>query len=106
MIKTATYFSSSQNPLQLEMRILANNGSDPRFAFLRGRWKDAWNNAKDASKAQTTKGLDLSVPTTSKLVAYDSGGEEGGKNASLPVGGSTSDSVKDDAQIKAERRAR
>ena len=88
------------------MRILANNGSDPRFAFLRGRWKDAWNSAKDASKAQTIKSSHSSVPTTSKLVAYDSGGEEAGNDMPLSARGSTSDSVKDDAQIKAERRAR
>jgi hypothetical protein len=46
MRRTASHIQSSANPGQLEMRILANHGSDPRFAFLRGRWKDTWNKIK------------------------------------------------------------
>lgn len=47
MKRTATAISRSPNPQQLEMRILANHGSDPRFAFLRGRWGRAWTNIKN-----------------------------------------------------------
>lgn len=43
MRRTATHLLSSPNPAQLEMRILANYGSDKRFAFLRGRWSRKWN---------------------------------------------------------------
>ena len=43
MRRTATHLSSSPNAAQLEMRILANYGSDRRFAFLRGRWSRRWN---------------------------------------------------------------
>jgi hypothetical protein len=42
MQRTAAHVLSSPNPTQLEMRILANHGNDPRFAFLRGRWKRVW----------------------------------------------------------------
>lgn len=47
MKRTATAITRSPNPQQLEMRILANHGSDPRFAFLRGRWGRAWANIKN-----------------------------------------------------------
>ena len=44
--RTAAHILGSPNPAQLEMRILANHGGDPRFAFLRGRWGRAWRLAK------------------------------------------------------------
>jgi hypothetical protein len=46
MERTIASISRSKNPQQLEMRILANHGSDPRFAFLRGRWRRAWEHIK------------------------------------------------------------
>ncbi|EJF62049.1 hypothetical protein DICSQDRAFT_161308 [Dichomitus squalens LYAD-421 SS1] len=46
MRRTASHILSSPNPAQLEMRILANHGADPRFAFLRGRWSCAWQLAR------------------------------------------------------------
>lgn len=46
MERTAASISRSNNSQQLEMRILANHGSDPRFAFLRGRWRRAWDHIK------------------------------------------------------------
>ncbi|KAI0631485.1 hypothetical protein C8Q77DRAFT_1060854, partial [Trametes polyzona] len=46
MRRTASHVLSSPNPAQLEMRILANHGADPRFAFLRGRWSRAWRLTK------------------------------------------------------------
>ncbi|KAJ7235105.1 hypothetical protein B0H12DRAFT_1142148 [Mycena haematopus] len=46
MERTAASVVSGRNPAQLEMRILANYGSDRRFAFLRGRWKAAWTAMK------------------------------------------------------------
>ncbi|KAH9934008.1 uncharacterized protein BXZ73DRAFT_89669 [Epithele typhae] len=42
MRRTAAHVLGSPNPAQLQMRILANHGADPRFAFLRGRWARAW----------------------------------------------------------------
>ncbi|KAF9267142.1 hypothetical protein L218DRAFT_720913 [Marasmius fiardii PR-910] len=42
MRRTAKHIATSPNPAQLEMRILANHGGDKRFAFLRGRWRRAW----------------------------------------------------------------
>ncbi|KDQ52528.1 hypothetical protein JAAARDRAFT_702311 [Jaapia argillacea MUCL 33604] len=42
MKRTAQHLMDSDNPAQLEMRILANHGADERFGFLRGRWGNAW----------------------------------------------------------------
>ncbi|KAI0710898.1 hypothetical protein C8Q76DRAFT_798414 [Earliella scabrosa] len=36
----------------LDMRILANHGADPRFAFLRGRWSRAWRIAKGKTRLE------------------------------------------------------
>jgi hypothetical protein len=52
MRRTATHLLSSPNAAQLEMRILANYGSDKRFAFLRGRWSRKWNLIKMKARAQ------------------------------------------------------
>ena len=55
MRRTATHVLSSPNPAQLELRILANHGADPRFAFLRGRWARAWRLAKAHVQADRAK---------------------------------------------------
>ena len=58
MRRTATHLLSSLNPAQLEMRILANYGSDKRFAFLRGRWSRGWNLIKAKARLETDKEKD------------------------------------------------
>ena len=55
MGRTATHLLSSPNPAQLEMRILANFGSDKRFAFLRGRWSKRWNLIKVKARFVTER---------------------------------------------------
>ncbi|KAF8147736.1 hypothetical protein K438DRAFT_1625891, partial [Mycena galopus ATCC 62051] len=60
MERTAASVTSGRNPAQLEMRILANYGSDKRFAFLRGRWKTAWTAMK--RKAQQDQEAKQSAP--------------------------------------------
>ncbi|KAF8509753.1 hypothetical protein BU17DRAFT_98632 [Hysterangium stoloniferum] len=52
MERTARHLLTSLNPAQLEMRILANHGAHQRFAFLRGRWRNAWEQIKLASRAE------------------------------------------------------
>lgn len=52
MRRTAAHILSSLNPAQLEMRILANHGADPRFAFLKGRWSRAWRTSKAHVRAE------------------------------------------------------
>lgn len=52
MSRTAKHLLTSPNPIQLEARILANHGSDPRFAFLRGKWKEKWDEAKMKAKKE------------------------------------------------------
>ncbi|KAG6917404.1 hypothetical protein DXG01_002673 [Tephrocybe rancida] len=55
MQRTATHLLSSPNPAQLEARILANHGSDARFAFLRGRWSHAWQITKGKARMAKEK---------------------------------------------------
>lgn len=47
MKRTAEALKKAKKPSVLAMRILANHGSDPRFAFLRRgkeqRWRDVWS---------------------------------------------------------------
>jgi len=52
MDRTARHLLTSPNPAQLEMRILANHGAHQRFAFLRGRWRNAWQRIKLAARAE------------------------------------------------------
>lgn len=70
MKKTAGHIIASPNPVQFEMRILANHGEDSRFAFLRGRWPRVWKSLR-ASTTNSSK----STGTTG-LVSYDDSGEE------------------------------
>lgn len=110
MSRTAAHIRDSPNPAQLEMRILANHGGDPRFAFLRGRWRRAWARMRQTPKIEP-KGSTIGV-----LAGYasDSEGsrESDGGGAGQPI------AVKVDAippalegsdemeRLKAERRAR
>lgn len=59
MKKTAEHIAASPNPLQLELRILANHGGDERFEFLRGRWKSTWQALKPLPKPKPTNALSL-----------------------------------------------
>lgn len=52
MSHTATSIFSSPNPSILEMRILTHHSSDERFAFLRGRWRNAWDKVKGDIKGE------------------------------------------------------
>ncbi|KAI0316895.1 hypothetical protein OF83DRAFT_1059618, partial [Amylostereum chailletii] len=54
MRRTASHLLATANGAHLEMRILANHGADPRFAFLRGRWARAW--ARIKAHARLEKG--------------------------------------------------
>jgi hypothetical protein len=42
MRHTSSAITSAPNPFLLETRILSNHSKDPRFSFLRGRWKRVW----------------------------------------------------------------
>ncbi|KAL7414650.1 hypothetical protein BDY24DRAFT_414361 [Mrakia frigida] len=58
MRHTSTSLLSSPSPRVLELRILANHGADPRFAFMRGRWKNVWDGLL-AGKTVTAEGVVL-----------------------------------------------
>lgn len=82
MERTAKHLLTSPNSGQLEMRILANHGSDQRFAFLRGRWRNAWKTIKLLAKEEKERSERKSaeVATSAGLVAYgdsDSDDSEG-----------------------------
>ncbi|KAL0569366.1 hypothetical protein V5O48_012601 [Marasmius crinis-equi] len=76
MRRTAKHISTSPNPGQLEMRILANHGNDKRFAFLRGRWRHAWQIIKGKARMEQEK--EKKKPALlGGLAAYgDSSGDE------------------------------
>jgi hypothetical protein len=99
MTRTATHIRESPNPAQLEMRILANHGSDGRFAFLRGRWKRAWARIRAGGRAGVVIG---------GLAGYASdSASEGEIEVAGPVISEVP--VADEAgmdRVRAERRAR
>lgn len=88
MSRTANHILTSPNPSQLEMRILANHGADPRFAFLKGRWKRTWavmkakvrkemeEKEREEKEAKEGKGKGLGG-----LMAYDDSDDEDSDNA-------------------------
>ncbi|KAH7333857.1 hypothetical protein B0J17DRAFT_674392 [Rhizoctonia solani] len=102
MRRTAVHIRASPNPTQLEMRILANHGADPRFAFLRGRWKRAWTRIRQGEEIpnEEPKGSMMGG-----LLTYASDSDSGQKSG---------DEEESDQQmtrvalekLKAERRAR
>ena len=128
MRRTASHVLASPNAAQLEMRILANHGADPRFAFLRGRWSRAWRLAKtkvrleleeekNRAREKKTDVVPGSRPAIGALAGYgdsdeDENEEETTRDDAQSVhatadekkGEVSSDAV-DDA-IKAARRAR
>ncbi|KAJ2933173.1 hypothetical protein H1R20_g3894, partial [Candolleomyces eurysporus] len=57
MERTAKHLLSASNPAQLEMKILANYGADPRFSFLRdgGRWHQDWLEVKAKLKEEKSR---------------------------------------------------
>ncbi|KAF8734486.1 hypothetical protein RHS02_06779, partial [Rhizoctonia solani] len=114
MRRTATHIRASPNPTQLEMRILANHGADPRFAFLRGRWKKVWARMRQGQESSMNAEPKQSI--MNGLSAYASDSDSGQKSEdeeelaqhSAHAIQDTSLSSEDDKteKLKAERRAR
>lgn len=88
MRRTATHISSSPNPAQLEMRILANHGGDKRFAFLRGRWARFWKLEKTRAKLETeaTKKAQEDEKSGAGLVSLIDYGDSDSDDDEGPVG--------------------
>lgn len=61
MQHTAKALRSSPDRAMLEMRIMTNHAGDSRFAFLRGRWPDAWARVKGL-QAVPAQREDVDVP--------------------------------------------
>lgn len=76
MRRTAKSLLASPNAAQLEMRILANHGADPRFAFLRGRWSRSWQIVKARARADKLEeeqkiAVQTKAPTRGLVADYD-----------------------------------
>ncbi|KAI0643287.1 hypothetical protein C8Q79DRAFT_928466 [Trametes meyenii] len=87
MRRTASHVLSSPNPAQLEMRILANHGADPRFAFLRGRWSRTWRLTKgkirleqEAEKRRAAKDVGKVAVALGGLAGYGDSDEDEDEN--------------------------
>ncbi|KAI0078022.1 hypothetical protein K474DRAFT_1661064 [Panus rudis PR-1116 ss-1] len=125
MRRTASHLSSSPNPAQLEMRILANHGADRRFAFLKGRWSRAWKATKarirlenEKAKEAEEKKANATSGVLGGLTGYGDSDEDsdaksedestpaGSAEPSSSVPSSNITSVADDESLKAARRAR
>ncbi|KAI8977827.1 hypothetical protein BD414DRAFT_517061 [Trametes punicea] len=129
MRRTASHVLASPNPGQLEMRILANHGADPRFAFLRGRWSRAWRLLKtkirleaEAEKNRAAEEGNSTIDVTragiGALAGYgesddDDNADDGGRvnitatleRSAVPASQEKAENSSDDA-LKAARRAR
>ncbi|EIN06833.1 hypothetical protein PUNSTDRAFT_115304 [Punctularia strigosozonata HHB-11173 SS5] len=118
MDRTAGHLVGSPNAAQLEMRILANHGADPRFAFLRGRWKRAWALTKaqaGAAKREKEMAMTVQKPNLGGLAGYGSDSDEesevedvaaavaGKSEPDEPAGRANEDG---DEAVKEARRAR
>lgn len=88
MKHTAKSLRSSPNPQVLTLRILTNHSSDPRFAFLRGRYKREWERMLDPPPAPVPlKKEELPKGVTGLLGGYgsDSDDEEDSDEGSGPA---------------------
>ncbi|KAG7085600.1 hypothetical protein E1B28_003151 [Marasmius oreades] len=85
MRRTAKHIVTSPNPAQLEMRILANHGGDKRFAFLRGRWRRAWQVIRGKAHIEHEHEQKQKSNLIGALGDYgDSSGEEDGDTEADP----------------------
>ncbi|OXG30127.1 hypothetical protein C361_00216 [Cryptococcus neoformans Tu259-1] len=87
MSHTATSIFSSPNPSILEMRILTHHSSDERFAFLRGRWRNAWDKVKGDIKGEkeNKRRLEEKQRGLGGLGGYESGSEESEEVEEPPI---------------------
>jgi hypothetical protein len=79
MRRTAAHVVRATNDAQLRARILAHHGADVRFAFLRGRWGQAWARAQaDANRAVLAEQEEraLGAGGLGGLTGYGSGSED------------------------------
>lgn len=98
------------------MRILANHGSDKRFAFLRGRWRKTWHDLKGKTQMEQ-QGRSETIVGLGTLADYsDSAGESGDEerceeaptsfHAPVAPGGQAVRPSDTEGMVKEARRAR
>lgn len=114
MQRLAVTLASAADPAVLEIRILANHGSDPRFAFLRkgGQWSEQWaalRTAKPGAAVQAPVSA-LASGAGAGLVAYGSDSEEEEEEPEEPpqrveASSIATDGVDEAARIRKEAKA-
>ncbi|KAJ7594001.1 hypothetical protein C8J56DRAFT_425492, partial [Mycena floridula] len=102
MRRTAEKLVSSPDAVQLEMRILANHGADPRFAFLRGRWSRSWALVKANQREKDKQAKDKQAMGLGLLADYPDSEEE----TASPEEPSPPEPPYPDAEKKAARLAK
>ncbi|THH32733.1 hypothetical protein EUX98_g1443 [Antrodiella citrinella] len=105
MRRTATHLLSSPNPAQLEMRILANHGADPRFAFLKGRWSRAWRTTKARVRADKLQAEEVK-PAAVGLGGLSGYGESDEDGSNDENGEQPSDSVVQNTSVVFDAEAK
>jgi hypothetical protein len=95
MKRTASALQGASNSTLLEMKIMANYGADPRFAFLRKgknqRWRETWQRLRRCESVENgrAEGGEKAKSENSKaamiLVGYDSSSdvEDDGEEAAM-----------------------
>lgn len=103
MSHTITALFASPNPQILELRILTNHAGDPRFSFLKGRYRIAWQRMKDERDPRTIKHR---LEETSRLAAEEKeeGRECGIRGLMGAYGDSDNDSVSDSGEVNEAER--
>ncbi|KAI0710901.1 hypothetical protein C8Q76DRAFT_739137 [Earliella scabrosa] len=112
MRRTASHILNTPNPAQLEMRILANHGADPRFAFLRGRWSRAWRLAKGKirltleaeKKREEDEAKQKAVVSIGGLAGYGDSDDEDDEDNDAPAAETQKSSVPEVAQVAEEAK--
>ncbi|GAA5922240.1 uncharacterized protein JCM15063_003229 [Sporobolomyces koalae] len=92
MLKLNKTLSTAQNPSLLEMRILTNHSSDPRFQFLKkgGKWRDVWERIRRGDNVRREEDEPKPPNPTSTgsglagLGAYGSSGSESESDVEEP----------------------
>lgn len=106
MRRTAGHILSSPNPAQLEMRILANHGGDKRFAFLKGRWKGAWEGEKRRVRMETARNEQEGKEKTAALGELAGYGDSDDDEADEKQEGGTQETTTGDEEVMEARRRR
>ena len=106
MKKTAAHIAASPNPVQFELRILANHGADDRFAFLWGGWKRIWEDLKAPNLDPPKSALSNASMGLVSYADSDGEGDEPSHEGQGKIDTHPASNIVDEADLKAQRLAR